>query len=327
MTVNGLVNASVSNLLLSASTLNGSGTLAVGGTMTWTGGTMSGVGGATVIQPGANLVLNGAGTKTLNQRTLDNAGTVNWIDGTWSSGSGATIRNQPTGVIDLQGDETLIYNSNVPMPQVQNLGLLKKTGGAGVSRLEGNFDNKGILQACTGQLLVAGSLPQTAASVIEIQIGGVSPDAHGQVASGAAAQLTGTLQVTVTDAFHPALGDTIEILKFGSRTGAFDHISGLTLANGFYLEPTFTPTNVFLTVLTSRPGTAFDPVRLLPNRQVQLSLSQVAGDNLVISATTNLAAPVWTPILTNLDCAMVFEFTDTETTNYPQRFFRAERMP
>ena len=82
---------------------------------------------------------------------------------------GATIRNEATGVIDLQGDETLKYNLNVGMPQIQNLGLLKKTAGAGVSRLEAVFDNQGTLRAGTGQLLVAGSLPQAAASVIEIR--------------------------------------------------------------------------------------------------------------------------------------------------------------
>jgi hypothetical protein len=204
---------------------------------------------------------------------------------------------------------------------------LKKTGGAGAGFLDIVFDHKGTLQACSGQLVVAGNLPQNASSVIEVQIGGLSPDAFGEAVITGVAQLAGTLKVSLTGAFQPSPGDTIEILKFGSHTGAFDHISGLTAPNGVYFKPTFSATNVVLTALASRPAPAFDPVKVLPNRQVQLTMSDVAGDNLVISATTNLAAPAWTPILTNLDCELVFRFIDADATNYPQRFFRAERLP
>ena len=324
--VNGTVSASVSTLTLSAGTLGGGGTLTVDGTMTWTGGTMQGS-GATVIQPGANLVLSGTGDKTLNQRTLDNAGTVTWSGGKWWSGGPATIRNQATGVIDLQGDLTCAFNGYGSKSQIQNLGLVKKTGGAGAGLLDIVFDHKGTLQACSGQLVVAGNLPQNASSVIEIQIGGLSPNAFGQAVIGGVAQFAGTLKVSLTGAFQPSPGDTIEILKFGSHTGAFDHISGLTAPNGIYFKPTFSATNVVLTALASRPAPAFDPVKVLSNRQVLLTMSDVAGDSLVISATTNLAAPMWTPILTNLDCAMAFRFIDADATNYPQRFFRAVRLP
>ena len=144
-------DAAVSNLVFSAGTLSGGGMLTVGGTLTWTGGTMQGS-GKTVIPSGAELVLSGSGDKTLNQRTLDNAGTLTWSGGTWLSGGTATILNQATGVIDLQGDLTCAFNGYGSQSKIQNLGLMKKTAGAGVSLLEIPLNNDGTLHIQSGTL-------------------------------------------------------------------------------------------------------------------------------------------------------------------------------
>jgi len=42
----------------------------------------------------------------------------------------------------------------------------------------------------------------------------------------------------------------------------------------------------------------------------------------VIEATTNLASPIWTPIITHTNSGAVFDFILTDVTNFPARFFR-----
>lgn len=51
-----------------------------------------------------------------------------------------------------------------------------------------------------------------------------------------------------------------------------------------------------------------------------LHLAGVAGQNYILSASTNLVD--WTPILTNRNSGATFDFTDTDVAKYGQRFFK-----
>jgi hypothetical protein len=53
-------------------------------------------------------------------------------------------------------------------------------------------------------------------------------------------------------------------------------------------------------------------------KSFQLSITNDAGDNIVISASTNLIT--WVPVFTNI---APFTFTNFDTTNYHSRFYRA----
>lgn len=68
-------NVEVATLQINDGSLNGSGTLAISGSMTWSDGRMEG-GGTTRIKPAATLTIDGSAFKELNQRTLQNEGTV-----------------------------------------------------------------------------------------------------------------------------------------------------------------------------------------------------------------------------------------------------------
>ena len=57
----------------------------------------------------------------------------------------------------------------------------------------------------------------------------------------------------------------------------------------------------------------------------RLHLTETAGQNLVLLASTNLTD--WLPILTNLNCKESFEYTDTNVGAYPCRFFRVVTVP
>ena len=55
-----------------------------------------------------------------------------------------------------------------------------------------------------------------------------------------------------------------------------------------------------------------------------LDLGGASGCTYVLETTTNLFAPGdWLPVATNtLDTNGVWQFTDTQATNFPQRFYR-----
>jgi len=68
-------------------------------------------------------------------------------------------------------------------------------------------------------------------------------------------------------------------------------------------------------------------VMRLADRSIQFGLSNIPDANLAVLATTNLSLPFseWTPIgftIENAPGSDQYQFTDTEATNYPQRFYR-----
>jgi hypothetical protein len=61
-----------------------------------------------------------------------------------------------------------------------------------------------------------------------------------------------------------------------------------------------------------------------PNGSVMLQLGGSPGATYVLESTTNLgSAGGWLPVATNvLDMTGFWEFTDSQATNLPQRYFR-----
>ena len=58
----------------------------------------------------------------------------------------------------------------------------------------------------------------------------------------------------------------------------------------------------------------------------QLRLSAGPGQTCLIQASTNLAA--WVPVFTNTTSfGGTFDFTDGQSANWPQRFYRAVSFP
>jgi hypothetical protein len=67
----------------------------------------------------------------------------------------------------------------------------------------------------------------------------------------------------------------------------------------------------------------FTNVVVLAVGGTQLSGSGGAGQAYVLLASTNLAPATWLPLATNLaDSSGIFQFTDPQATNSPQRFYR-----
>ena len=65
-----------------------------------------------------------------------------------------------------------------------------------------------------------------------------------------------------------------------------------------------------------------------PPGAVSLSLDGGFGSTYVLESTTDFVFGVWLPVATNtLGVTGTWQFTDTEATNFPQRFFRLKRVP
>jgi hypothetical protein len=65
------------------------------------------------------------------------------------------------------------------------------------------------------------------------------------------------------------------------------------------------------------------------NGTVTLNFVGVANYTYQVDATTNLAPPVvWTTVSTNVaDINGLWQFTDMQATNYPNRFYRSAYRP
>lgn len=62
----------------------------------------------------------------------------------------------------------------------------------------------------------------------------------------------------------------------------------------------------------------------LTNNQFRFTLTGSIGANYIVQAATNLAFPVWIPVLTNF---APIQFTESNVVFFPQRFYLATVAP
>ena len=90
-------------------------------------------------------------------------------------------------------------------------------------------------------VLTEDSLVLADSSTTVIELAGIDgpgePTGHDQIHVTGAAELGGTMTVSLLDGFMPEAGQTFEILTYGSATGEFDVFEGLWLGEDLYLQP------------------------------------------------------------------------------------------
>lgn len=139
---------------LSGGTLNGSGSLDVTRSLTWTGGTMQDA-TVTTVRPGASLSLGaGTGAVTLQGgRSLVNQGAGTWAAGDLRLGDGSILSNP--GTLTVDGPRTLSWSAGTA-PRFNSSGTLTKTG-AGTASIAVPFMNSGTVDVATGTLSLDGA--------------------------------------------------------------------------------------------------------------------------------------------------------------------------
>jgi hypothetical protein len=154
---NGTVNFASNNVTtpsgrLSGGTLLGLGTLHINGDLTWSGTTMADPGSTSV---SGTLVINGAGAKVLDGRTLQIGGDATWDAGPISVNNGASIINQRT--FRVQTDQPI--NSSGATGTFNNQGTFAKSSSLGITSVNAFFANFGLVAMQSGILLLgAGGL-------------------------------------------------------------------------------------------------------------------------------------------------------------------------
>jgi hypothetical protein len=238
--------------------------------------------------------------------------------------SATSANHLNSGTITLNSGQTFQINGGTF--QISPAGILQGNGTLQVAST--SFTNAGSINpgSAIGSLSVAGAFPQISSGVLNIEIGGLTPGVdYDQLLITGNAILGGTLNIGLTNGFRPGAGDSFEVLRFGSHSQEFDHINGLDIGGGFFLQPVFSTTNVVLTTIDTRPRLNFQSATLLSGGRVDFTLGGTAGQDFVIEATTNLLSPAWAPILTNTNAGAIFDLIVTDVTNFPMRFFRARQ--
>ena len=167
---------------------------------------------------GNTISFNGAGVQTIPAFTYNNlttaTGGVKTTSGAVNASGNATVSAGTTLVV-ASGSTFSVVGTLTNNSTIQGLGTIAN-----------NFSNGGILAPglSPGILNITGNFANTGS--VNIEIGGtggagVNPNGHDQLLISGTATIGGTLNVTLTNAFTPAPGNTFTILDAASSTGTF----------------------------------------------------------------------------------------------------------
>jgi hypothetical protein len=234
-------------------TMNGSGPITIT-QLNWTSGTIGGTGALQITQP----IVLGNNVLTLTQRTLTNPGTMTFAGNTQLDLANGAVLNNPVGsTIDIRNDglptNQCVITWTGGSVTVNNAGVLKKSAGTGSSCISTTgtiFTNTGSIDVESGTLNLP-TYSEAATSTLTIKIGGTTPGTQfGRLVVGGAASFAGTLNVVLAPGYTPNIGDTFNIVQFGSKTGTFSATNGFTIGGGEQFSLVQNPTNMTLAVVT-----------------------------------------------------------------------------
>jgi hypothetical protein len=209
-----------------------------------TDGTTDALAGLTTNAAGGSLTVQG-GASVSSSQAVTNLGTL--VVGPGGSFSAAGGYTQSSGLTVVDGT---LSAPNVAL----NGGVLKGSG-----NVQGNVVNAAEIDPGDplGTLGVTGNYTQTAAGVLNVEIGGTAAGAFDQLAVSGVATPGGTLNVLYVNGFIANPGNTFPILTFGSRSGSSDFATenGLNPVSGQFLIPTYHGGDLTLTAKDSSKAT------------------------------------------------------------------------
>jgi hypothetical protein len=219
-------------------------------------------------------------------QTLGGTGTVSFEAGPSTnpsvfeplSATGMTVTLGPD--VTLRGGRARLGASNLPLTLVNQGKILANVAGASISVMEGNgtFTNNGTLEATNGGTLnvsrllsphvgiltaqvgstitINGSLTQSTAAAINVDIVGALAGQFGRIALTGLANLAGALNATFVNGFTPIVGDNFQVMTYSSQAGTFDTVNPVNLPNGQRLNPVYGASALSLTVVTGAAASA-----------------------------------------------------------------------
>ncbi|MCB9088784.1 MAG: hypothetical protein H6628_10795 [Calditrichae bacterium] len=140
--------------------LQGDGPLTVNGTFDWTLGTIQGAGDLLI---NGTLVTGTGGTRVLDGRTLTINGQAHQTE-TIRLGGSAVLLNQAGARYELGGDVNIEISGG---GSFSNAGTFAKITTAGISRVEADFENDGIVDVQSGTLGFDGAFTNQAGALVQ----------------------------------------------------------------------------------------------------------------------------------------------------------------
>ncbi|HWB10108.1 MAG TPA: DUF4214 domain-containing protein [Pirellulales bacterium] len=175
ISINSGVNLNAFDTELGGGTLDGTGTLTLADSFTWSAGTMSG-GGTTVVADTASLLINDASDVILDNRTLNNFGAAVFSGTRWDFNNGGVFNNETGATFSMQSDAP--FNA-LGTSAFNNLGSFIKSAG-NTTGVGPAFNNSGKLDVQSGTLSLDGGGTSTGIFVAEsgatLNFGGGSDD-------------------------------------------------------------------------------------------------------------------------------------------------------
>jgi hypothetical protein len=249
-------NFNTNTVFQSLANLNG-GTL-TGGTWEFSNGATWRTYGADITTNAANLSVSGWGTQVLDspfgQGNNALAGlTTNTATGHFTVGAGYHLTTSGAfsnaGIVNIQSGAafstgTSAYTQSAGTTTVDGTltaANVNINGGSlnGAGTIIGYLTNAAVVIPGdpTGTLSIQGNYTQTATGALDINLAG--PGAYGALAVSGTATLAGTLNISLTNGYRPAVGASFTILTFGKRSGDFGTENGLNLGNGLFFVPSY----------------------------------------------------------------------------------------
>ncbi len=311
----GTVNAS--NAVLGGSGASLTGTNAVlGGVWTWTNGAIAG-GSTLTLQTNSVLTLAGiAGADYGLYGELTNAGTIRLVSGNLdiigaAAGYSGELINLPGGLVDIQADVSIDdYSGELFV----NQGVVRKSGGSGVSVIKPVFDNTGSLDVRTGTLTLAGGGSGSGQFLTEA--GATMTVSGGYEMDNASVIGTGTNVLTGGTFYVDGSLNTAQVVLAGGALGGTNGVirTAVTWTSGS-IAPGSTltvATNAILT-LAGAPGTDYGVYGVLTNT----GTIRLASGNLQIIG----AAAGYSGEFINLPGALVDFQSDSSIHTYSGELF------
>jgi len=193
---------SMSTLTQTGGTLTGSDTITITSALDWTGGSMTGT-GVTNLAAAGTMTTSAINNLTLDTRIFNNSGTVNWSStGYLLFNSNATFNNLSGAVFNALSAGTYLFFANA-----------------------GNLVNSGTLNLPNNSAIYNIQFTQTASGVINMPVSSTVAGAGFCQFITTSTVLNGTLNLTLSGGYLPALSDSFSLITYTTRTGAFSKIS------------------------------------------------------------------------------------------------------
>jgi hypothetical protein len=174
----------------------------------------------------------------------------------------------------------------------------------------------------TGSLAINGGYNLSGSPQLKLVLGGLNPGTqYSQETFGSAATLGGVLSVTLTNGFMPTNGQSFALATYTSSTGQFATTQFPPLPVEIRWKLTYGANSLLLQVVPSNVFQASS----ITNGNFQFTFQGQTGSSCFIEASTNLFD--WAPLLTNTPFNGILNYIDTETPQFPNRFYRATIFP